>query len=144
MFQFLLQKGTFYWEFCQKKQQPFSCCLFYGRGDRARVSGGHLCAQHRSTDRGDSRDLEPAASSLLRFPKSHFGLERRAILTTAPLTPRFIIHWTRFGDNAQSRRACFVRRKKKTATFRLLSFLWSRRQDLNLRHPAPKAGTLPN
>ena len=22
--------------------------------------------------------------------------------------------------------------------------IWSRRQDLNLRHPAPKAGTLPN
>ncbi len=35
----------------------------YGTSDRVRVSGGHLCAQHRSTDRGGSRDLEPAATS---------------------------------------------------------------------------------
>ncbi len=30
-----------------------------GCGGRVRVSCGHLCAQHRSTDRGGSRDLEP-------------------------------------------------------------------------------------
>ena len=30
-----------------------------GCGGRVRVSGGHLCAKHRSTDRGGSRDLEP-------------------------------------------------------------------------------------
>ena len=42
-----------------------------------RVSGGHLCAQHRSTDRGGSRDLEPAALSLLRYPKFCCALERR-------------------------------------------------------------------
>ena len=29
----------------------------HGPSDRVRVSGGHLCAQHRSTDRGDSRDI---------------------------------------------------------------------------------------
>ena len=118
------------------------CGLFVGRGDRVRVSGGHLCAQHRSTDRGGSRDFEPAASSLLRFPKFVFGLVRRRILTAAPFSPRLIIHRTRFGENAQSRPALLA--KKKAATFQLLLILWSRRQDLNLRHPAPKAGTLPN
>ena len=55
--------------FCKKKydrkaksSNP-SVTALYGRGDRVRVSGGHLCAKHRSTDRGGSRDLEPAASS---------------------------------------------------------------------------------
>ena len=93
---------------------------YYGQGDRVRVSCGHLCAQHRSTDRGGSRELELAASSLLWCPKSLFGLERRAILTAAPFSPRFIVHRTRFRDNAQSRRACFARRNKKTVTFQLL------------------------
>ena len=37
--------------------------LSTGQSDRVRVSGGHLCAEHRSTDRGGSRDLEPAATS---------------------------------------------------------------------------------
>ena len=32
-----------------------------------RVSCGHLCAQRRSTDRGGSRELEPAISNEYRF-----------------------------------------------------------------------------
>ncbi len=72
-----------------------------------RVSGGHLCAQHRSTDRGGSRDFEPAALSASPPPCGSqnrlIGLERRAILTAAPLSPRFISHRERFGDDAQSR-----------------------------------------
>ena len=39
---------------------------------------------------------------LLRFPKSLIGLERRAILTAAPSSPRFIAHWARFGDDARA------------------------------------------
>ena len=35
----------------------------HGRSDGVRVSGGHLCVQHRSTDRGGSRDLEPMATT---------------------------------------------------------------------------------
>ncbi len=42
-----------------------------------------------------------------------FGLERRAILTAAPLSPRFIVHRTRFGDNAQSRSALLAETKKQ-------------------------------
>ena len=36
-----------------------------GCGDRVRVSGGHLCAKHRSTDRGGSRDLEPVRTNFV-------------------------------------------------------------------------------
>ena len=48
-----------------KKAATFRLLQIFGRGDRVRVSGGHLCAKHRSTDRGGSRDLEPATSILL-------------------------------------------------------------------------------
>ena len=41
-----------------------------------------------------------SAPYLLRFPKSLYGLERRAILTAAPSSPRFISHRERFGDDA--------------------------------------------
>jgi hypothetical protein len=46
-----------------------------GCGRRVRVSDGHLCAKHRSTDRGGSRDLEPIRAKAmpllarLRYPK---------------------------------------------------------------------------
>ena len=40
------------------------------------------------------------SKALLRFPKSLIGLVRRAILTAAPSSPRFIRHWRRFGDDA--------------------------------------------
>ena len=67
-----------------------------------------------------------AETSNLRHPPScgsqnhFFGLERRVILTAAPFSPHFIVHRTRFGDNAQSRPA-FVAIKKQqpfgTASF---------------------------
>ena len=38
-----------------------------GCGRRVRVSGGHLCALHRSTDRGGSRDLAPAVKVCANF-----------------------------------------------------------------------------
>ena len=41
--------------------------VFFGCGDRVRVSGGHLCAKHRSTDRGGSRELEPTVLYLNLF-----------------------------------------------------------------------------
>ena len=59
-----------------------------------------------------------AETSNLRHPPScgsqnhFFGLERRVILTAAPFSPHFIVHRTRFGDNAQSRTA-FVAIKKQ-------------------------------
>ena len=34
--------------------------------------------------------------------------------------------------------------EEKSSNLSVTANLWSRRQDLNLRHPAPKAGTLPN
>ena len=37
----------------------------------------------------------------LAVPKILFGLERRRILTAAPLSPRFIRHRRRFGDDAR-------------------------------------------
>ena len=37
----------------------------FGCGGRVRVSGGHLCAKHRSTDRGGSRDLEPIRANFV-------------------------------------------------------------------------------
>ena len=49
----------------------------YGRSDRVRVSGGHLCAEHRSTDRGGSRDLEGAASCSQRIWEYLFPLISR-------------------------------------------------------------------
>ena len=41
-----------------------------------------------------------SVSALLRFPKLLFGLGRRAILTAAPSSPRFIRHRRHFGDDA--------------------------------------------
>ena len=48
-----------------------------------RVSGGHLCAKHRSTDRGGGRDLEPIIAQTsfawpLAVPKSCYPLGARA------------------------------------------------------------------
>ena len=110
-----------------------------------RVSGGHLCAQHRSTDRGGSRDLEPAASSAsppLAVPKILFGLERRRILTAAPFHTPFIRHWRR--SCSMPKASLLYSQIKKAVTFQLLLLFWSRRQDSNLRHLAPKASALPN
>ena len=69
------------------------------------MSGGHLCAQHRSTDRGGSRDLEPttfglsfkidALKSLLRCTKVAFRLERRQLSTAALRFARCISHCER-------------------------------------------------
>ena len=39
-----------------------------GCGRRVRVSGGHLCAKHRSTDRGGRRDLEPIRANFVCLP----------------------------------------------------------------------------
>ena len=41
----------------------------------------------------------------LKCPKSLAGLERRAILTAAPSSPRFFSHCERFGDDAVNSRA---------------------------------------
>ncbi len=71
-----------------RKQVVFG--TFYDCGRRVRVSGGHLCAMHRSTDRGGSRDLEPIRTKAvpllarLRCPKLLCALERHAVLTAAP------------------------------------------------------------
>ena len=86
-----------------------------------RVSGGHLCAQHRSTDRGGSRDLEPAASSAsppLAVSKILFGLERRRILTAAPFHTPFIRHWRRSCSMPKASLLCS--QIKKAVIFQLL------------------------
>ena len=60
----------------------------FGPSDRVRVSGGHLCALHRSTDRGGSRDLEVAASCrLLRLGLAYLRIidYRVATVTENPL-----------------------------------------------------------
>ena len=47
-----------------------------------RVSCGHLCAQHRSTDRGGSRDLEPTVL--------YFLCGENTAVSSVALT----VHWT--------------------------------------------------
>ena len=68
---------------------------------------------------------------LLRFPKSLIGLERRAILTAAPSSPRFIRHWRRFGDDAivakVSKSTLLVRRKIKGTPKSPIGF-WGKRK----------------
>ena len=64
---------------------------------RASPTRIYINKKHRKNKKR-ARGLCPSA--LLRFPKSLIGLERRAILTAAPSSPRFIVHWTRFGDDA--------------------------------------------
>ena len=55
------------------KKDKLLLIFLHGCGRRVRVSGGHLCAMHRSADRGGSRDLEPLRAALplarLRCPK---------------------------------------------------------------------------
>ncbi len=46
-----------------------------------RVSGGHLCAEHRSTDRGGSRELDSRAAAL---GHSRLSMSTRHRFTTAP------------------------------------------------------------
>ena len=65
---------------------------------------------NRSTERLFFMQFTPsvsmtAATILLRFPKSLFGLEHRAILTATPSSPRFIRHRRHFGDEASGRKA---------------------------------------
>jgi len=70
---------------------------------------------------------------LLRFPKSLIGLERRAILTAAPSSPRFIRHWRRFGDDAivakVSKSTLLVRRKIKGPPKSPIGFLGKRKHN---------------
>jgi len=71
---------------------------------------GHLCAQHRSTDQGGSRELEPtvdflnslvniilnfAKSPPLAVPETFYGLERLKVSTAALRFARCITHWVR-------------------------------------------------
>ena len=55
------------------------------------------------TDYFSKTENERKGHSLLRFPKSLAGLERRGILTAAPSSPRFIRHRRHFGDDALRR-----------------------------------------
>ena len=57
-----------------------------GCGGRVRVSCGHLCAQHRSTDRGGSRDLEPTVLYFLCG-------ENTAVGSVALTVHRTVIHY---------------------------------------------------
>ena len=70
--------------------------------------------------------LSPSDTCLLRFPKSLFGLERRAIPTATPSSPRFIRHRRRFGDDAPKGKA------------RLLSFKF---KEVYLASPFGRGGT---
>ena len=63
----------------------FSVRIF-GCGGRVRVSCGHLCAQHRSTDRGGSRDLEPTVLYFLCG-------ENTAVGSVALTVHRTVIHY---------------------------------------------------
>ena len=60
-----------------------------GCGDRVRVSGGHLCAEHRSTDRGGSRrDLEPVIAQRLCLCLHSCGARHCARLERGALVDR--------------------------------------------------------
>ena len=87
------EKNSCNWGNCSPRKWLNStfATLFFGPSDRVRVSGGHLCAKHRSTDRGGSRDLEPVATSC-GYPKVAFALERRQLLTAAPFRTPFFSH----------------------------------------------------
>ena len=104
----------------KRKKRAFEDSLVFGRGDRVRVSGGHLCATHRSTDRGGSRDFEPAALSLLRCPKSLFRLgapsdfDRCAILASLHRPPGAL-------RRRCPKQICFARKKREP--LKTLSFL---------------------
>ena len=81
-----------------------------------RVSGGHLCAEHRSTDRGGSRDFEPA-KALLRCPKFVARYSHRRISTAAPRRHKLHIICFRANTKTHSFR-CSSSSQKVLRTFR--------------------------
>ena len=77
----------------------------FGYFCRRDKSNSHHGLSGNETDCFRKTENERKGHSLLRFPKSLAGLERRGILTAAPSSPRFIRHRRHFGDDAPAARA---------------------------------------
>ena len=85
--------------------QPKGWIWIFGPSNRVRVSCGHLCVKHRSTDRGGSRDLEPAASCrLLRLRLAYLRMIDHRV-ATVPNHPLFAKNSTPY---------CFINAKTLT------------------------------
>ena len=72
-----------------------------------RVSGGHLCAQHRSTDRGGSRERTCGIfgfAATLRYPKFCCALVRHQNFDRCAISPSLLPPPAAVGLNAQSKR----------------------------------------